>query len=161
MRRLYRIREVDGEDEEILDTLIDLHRLTFFESAPLPPFDWGHWWLAFHGDAAVGFAGLVPSSTPTMLDIFVGSALPGATAEIHCNFGSCARLNCERNGTAGPRLSRTRPTMWCRPTISSGPAISSTVPDSPGVGLTRYIGASRSGALNVIEKMVCSTRFRI
>jgi hypothetical protein len=27
---MYRIREVDGHDEEIADTLADLHRLTFF-----------------------------------------------------------------------------------------------------------------------------------
>jgi hypothetical protein len=26
----YRIREVDGQDDEIADTLADLHRLTFF-----------------------------------------------------------------------------------------------------------------------------------
>jgi hypothetical protein len=62
MRPIYLIREVDGEDEETSDTLSDLHRLTFFESAPLPPFDWGHWWLAFHGDVPVAFAGLVPST---------------------------------------------------------------------------------------------------
>jgi hypothetical protein len=32
-------REVDGHDDEIADTLADLHRLTFFESAPTPQFD--------------------------------------------------------------------------------------------------------------------------
>jgi GNAT superfamily N-acetyltransferase len=62
MDRIYRIREVDGEDEEVCETLTDLHRLTFFESAPLPSFDWGHWWLALHGDEPIGFAGLVPST---------------------------------------------------------------------------------------------------
>jgi Acetyltransferase (GNAT) family len=62
MQPIYSIHEVDGEDEEISDTLSDLHRLTFFKSAPLPPFDWGHWWLAFHGRMPVGFAGLVPST---------------------------------------------------------------------------------------------------
>ena len=31
---MYRIREVDGHDDEIADTLVDLHRLTFFDSAP-------------------------------------------------------------------------------------------------------------------------------
>jgi GNAT superfamily N-acetyltransferase len=49
------------QDEEIADTLADLHRLTFFNSAPMPPFDWGHWWLAFCGSSPVAFAGLVPS----------------------------------------------------------------------------------------------------
>jgi GNAT superfamily N-acetyltransferase len=62
MQALYRIREVDAEDEEVTDTLSDLHRLTFFESAPLPAFDWGHWWLAFHQSVPIGFAGLVPST---------------------------------------------------------------------------------------------------
>jgi GNAT superfamily N-acetyltransferase len=58
----YRIREVDAEDEEVADTLADLHRLTFLASAPLPAFQLGHWWLAYHGDTPVGFAGLVPSA---------------------------------------------------------------------------------------------------
>ena len=35
----YRIREVDGQDDEIADTLADLHRLTFFNGACLPDFD--------------------------------------------------------------------------------------------------------------------------
>jgi hypothetical protein len=39
----YRIREVDGQDEDVADTLGDLHRLTFFNGAGLPDFDWGHW----------------------------------------------------------------------------------------------------------------------
>jgi hypothetical protein len=45
---MHRIREVDGHDDEVADTLADLHRLTFFDSAPVPAFDWGHWWLAFY-----------------------------------------------------------------------------------------------------------------
>ena len=58
----YRIREVDGQDDDIADTLGDLHRLTFFNGAGLPDFDCGHWWLAFHGATPVAFAGLVPST---------------------------------------------------------------------------------------------------
>jgi hypothetical protein len=58
----YRIREVDGQDDEIADTLADLHRLTFFNGACLPDFDWGHWWLAYHQAQPVAFAGLVPST---------------------------------------------------------------------------------------------------
>ena len=45
---MYKIREVDGHDDEIADTLTDLHRLTFFDGASIPEFDCGHWWLAFH-----------------------------------------------------------------------------------------------------------------
>jgi GNAT superfamily N-acetyltransferase len=59
---MYRIREVDGDDDEIAATLSDLHRLTFFASAPVPEFDWGHWWLASHTGAPVAFAGLVRST---------------------------------------------------------------------------------------------------
>jgi GNAT superfamily N-acetyltransferase len=59
---MYRIREVDGQDDEIADSLGDLHRLTFFDGARIPQFDHGHWWLAFHEEAAVAFAGIVPST---------------------------------------------------------------------------------------------------
>jgi GNAT superfamily N-acetyltransferase len=58
---MYRIREVDGEDDEIADTLADLHRLTFFDRAPIPQFDQGHWWLAYHETLPVAFAGVVTS----------------------------------------------------------------------------------------------------
>jgi hypothetical protein len=58
---MYRIREVDGEDDEIADTLADLHRLTFFDRAPVPQFDQGHWWLAYHETLPVAFAGVVTS----------------------------------------------------------------------------------------------------
>lgn len=60
--RCYRIREVDGRDDEIADVLAELHRLTFFGGASIPPFDRGHWWLAYHGTAPVAFAGAVPST---------------------------------------------------------------------------------------------------
>ena len=59
---MYRIREVDGHDDEIMDTLADLHQLTFFDGASIPKFDHGHWWLAFHETVPVAFAGVVPST---------------------------------------------------------------------------------------------------
>ena len=59
---MYRIKEVDAQDDDIADALADLHRLTFFGSAPIPAFDWGHWWLAFHQRQPVAFAGLVLST---------------------------------------------------------------------------------------------------
>ena len=62
MRLRYKIREIDGQDEEIADVLADLHRLTFLDNAGLPTFDWGNWWLAFCGCSPVAFAGLVPST---------------------------------------------------------------------------------------------------
>jgi GNAT superfamily N-acetyltransferase len=62
MMALYRIREVDGRDDEIAEILTELHRLTFFNGASVPSFDGGHWWLAYRGIAAVAFAGIVPST---------------------------------------------------------------------------------------------------
>ena len=59
---VYRIREVDGRDDEMADVLTELHRLTFFNGAPVPLFDRGHWWLAFREDTPVGFAGVVSST---------------------------------------------------------------------------------------------------
>jgi GNAT superfamily N-acetyltransferase len=59
---MYRIREVDGFDDDIGDVIADLHRLTLFGSAPIPELDVGHWWLAYHDGLPVGFAGLVPSA---------------------------------------------------------------------------------------------------
>jgi GNAT superfamily N-acetyltransferase len=56
---MYRIREVDGHDDEIADTLIDLHRLTFLDGASIPEFDRGFWWLAYHRATPVAFAGVV------------------------------------------------------------------------------------------------------
>ena len=58
----YRIREVDGRDDDVADALTELHRLTFFNGASVPPFDWGHWWLAFREARPVAFAGIVPST---------------------------------------------------------------------------------------------------
>ena len=59
---MYRICEVDGHDDEIAESLTDLHRLTFFDDAPIPEFDQGHWWLAFQEAAPVAFAGVVPAT---------------------------------------------------------------------------------------------------
>ena len=60
---MYRIREVDGFDDDVADVLRDLHRLTFFEAAPMPDFDLGHWWLVSWDDGMpVAFAGLAPST---------------------------------------------------------------------------------------------------
>jgi GNAT superfamily N-acetyltransferase len=51
---MYRIRMVDASDDDVADTLADLHRLSFF--------DLGVWWLAHCGDDPVAFAGVVPST---------------------------------------------------------------------------------------------------
>jgi hypothetical protein len=57
-----RIREADADDDEIAQTLAELHRLTFFHGAAVPEFDSGMWWLAYDGDEAVAFAGVIPST---------------------------------------------------------------------------------------------------
>jgi GNAT superfamily N-acetyltransferase len=62
VKPMYRIREVDAHDEEIADTLADLHRLTFFNGAAIPEFDLGHWWLAYCERMPVAFAGVIPST---------------------------------------------------------------------------------------------------
>jgi GNAT superfamily N-acetyltransferase len=59
---MYRIRGVDGQDEDVAETLTELHQLTFFDRARVPRFDHRHWWLAFDGTEPVAFAGLVPST---------------------------------------------------------------------------------------------------
>jgi hypothetical protein len=59
---MYRIREVDGLDDDIADTLAELHRLTFFDGAPVPEFDYGHWWIALRETEPVAFAGVIPST---------------------------------------------------------------------------------------------------
>jgi GNAT superfamily N-acetyltransferase len=58
-----RICEVDGFDDDVADALWDLHRLTFFDNAPMPEFDIGRWWLVFCDDGMpLAFAGLAPST---------------------------------------------------------------------------------------------------
>jgi GNAT superfamily N-acetyltransferase len=59
---MYRIGTVDGQDDDISDTLEELHRLTFFDSAPVPDFELGHWWLAYRQHLPIAFAGLIPST---------------------------------------------------------------------------------------------------
>ncbi|MGX1324413.1 GNAT superfamily N-acetyltransferase [Bradyrhizobium sp. USDA 377] len=59
---MYRIGVVDADDEEIVETLGDLHRLTFFDGAAMPRFELGTWWLAYHNDGPVAFAGVVSST---------------------------------------------------------------------------------------------------
>jgi hypothetical protein len=59
---MYRIQEVDAQDDETSDALDELHRTTFLDSAPMPSFDEGHWWLALQGSVPIAFAGLIPST---------------------------------------------------------------------------------------------------
>ena len=62
MPPMYRIREVDGNDDDIAEALKEIHGSTFFDGAPVPKFDHGHWWLAYCETKPVAFAGIVPST---------------------------------------------------------------------------------------------------
>lgn len=59
---MYRIREVDGQDEDVADTLTELHQQSFLDSAAVPEFGQGHWWLVCCEKKPVAFAGMVPST---------------------------------------------------------------------------------------------------
>lgn len=57
----YITREVSGSVEAVAETLHALHYATFGDSAPKIDPGTGSWWIAYMGDTAVGFAGLLPS----------------------------------------------------------------------------------------------------
>lgn len=57
---MYRIREVDGNDEA--DTLYELHAATFGNTAPQPNYDEGFWWIVYSDKEPIGFAGLSQST---------------------------------------------------------------------------------------------------
>jgi GNAT superfamily N-acetyltransferase len=58
----YRTRRVDGTDEEVADTLRDLHTLCFGTRAPqVKPQDEGYWWITRLGDEPVAFCGMLAS----------------------------------------------------------------------------------------------------
>jgi hypothetical protein len=85
---MYRIREVDGHDDEVADVLAVLHRLTFFDGASIPNFDQGHWWLALVDSVPVAFAGLVRSTYACNAGYF---SRVGVTRK-HCGNGLQLRL---------------------------------------------------------------------
>lgn len=59
----YRIREVDGSEEDIADELRLLHELSFFDDTQFPDTSYGNWWIAYDDDGStVAFSGLVPST---------------------------------------------------------------------------------------------------
>jgi GNAT superfamily N-acetyltransferase len=57
----YRIREVDGADEETRELLREMHTLCFADTAPQIAPEEGYWWIAYHGSEPVAFAGLEAS----------------------------------------------------------------------------------------------------
>ena len=97
---VYRIREVDGQEEEIAETLTELHRLTFFGSASVPTFDWGHWWLTSCGRLPVAFAGLVPSTRAPNAGYFcrVGVLRRHSGHSLQLRLMRAAEVRARRNG---------------------------------------------------------------
>lgn len=86
---VYRIREVDGADEDVVDILRDLHDECFGDTAPnlnSTDIDRGHWWLAFAIDErrdVAGFCGL----TPTYADPTLGYLKRAAVRKEHRGAG--------------------------------------------------------------------------
>jgi len=61
---VYRIKEVDTDDDEIAELIHELHDETFGDSAPRAELERGHWWLAYSVDGereVAGFCGLTPT----------------------------------------------------------------------------------------------------
>jgi GNAT superfamily N-acetyltransferase len=131
---MYRIREVDAQDDDIADMLADLHRLTFLGSAPMPPFDWGHWWLAFCERLPVAFAGLVPSTHAENAGYFcrVGVLDRHWGHALQLRLMRAIESRARRNGW---RWIISERTISPQPTTSSGPAIGFISPSIPGPGL--------------------------
>ena len=84
----YRIREVDGNDDDVLDVLAELHQHTFLDAAPVPDFDQGNWWIAFCGSEPVAFAGIIPSTHVLNAGYFCRVGVQGA----HFGHGLQVRL---------------------------------------------------------------------
>jgi GNAT superfamily N-acetyltransferase len=97
---MYRVRAVDGHDEDVADILAEIHRLTFFDAAAVPDFDLGHWWLAYRGDIPVGFAGLIPSTRVLNAGYFsrVGVLRSHCGRNLQLRFIRAAETQVRRNG---------------------------------------------------------------
>jgi GNAT superfamily N-acetyltransferase len=55
----YRIKRVDGTDDEIADELTWLHRICFDDNTHIPDFEEGYWWMAYDaGREPVAFCGM-------------------------------------------------------------------------------------------------------
>lgn len=68
---VYRIKRVDGTDEDVADTIRELHDEIFGDSAPQVQPERGYWWLAFSANESrelAGFCGL----TETYADASLG-----------------------------------------------------------------------------------------
>jgi hypothetical protein len=148
---MYRIREVDGQDDEIAETLADLHRLTFFDGASIPAFDWGYWWMAYQETVPVAFAGVIPSNVRHQCRISFPCRRAEKALRTKASIAPDARWNRVHDLTDGALWFRIPPKISLPPIILSVPAIGSIGRKRPGPGRTRCIGASSS----------CSAKFNL
>ena len=64
---MYRIRRVDGNDDEIADTLKWMHTVCFGDSAPQIEPDLWFWWIAYLGREPCAFASMCEArATPNL-----------------------------------------------------------------------------------------------
>jgi GNAT superfamily N-acetyltransferase len=61
MKSTYRTRRVDGTDEDIAETLRELHDRCFGDTAPQINPDAGYWWLTYCGKSPAAFCGMLAS----------------------------------------------------------------------------------------------------
>lgn len=97
----YRIREVDGDDEDNAADLSLLHDLTFGSADPKADTSEGHWWLAYYEDqeAPVGFAGVIKSVFPNAGYYKRVGVLPAHRgAGLQLRFSRVIEARCRRNG---------------------------------------------------------------
>jgi GNAT superfamily N-acetyltransferase len=143
---MYQIRAVDGSDDEIADTLVELHQLTFVDAASVPNFDQGHWWLAFHGTEAVAFAGLVPSTHVCNAGYFcrVGVLSEHWGHQLQLRLMRALEARARVNGWCSI-VSDTMENLWSA-IISSAPATICSNRHIPGLGRELSIGGRSSNS---------------
>lgn len=59
---MFRVRAVSTDDDDVVDTLTELHRLTFVDGSPVPDFELGDWWVAATEGKAAAFIGIQKST---------------------------------------------------------------------------------------------------
>ncbi|WP_409364804.1 GNAT family N-acetyltransferase [Bradyrhizobium sp. JYMT SZCCT0428] len=124
------------------DTLLELHRLTFLDCAPIPKFDHGHWWLARDETEPVGFAGVVPSTHVSNAGYFCRVGVLRKHWGRRLQLRLMAPWRGVRGSTDGARSFPTRLTICRLPIISFAPATGCFSRRSHGLGRIRFIGAS-------------------
>jgi GNAT superfamily N-acetyltransferase len=59
---MYRFQLVDTDDEDIVESLKALHDICFADSAPMPEFEHGWWWIGHNGRELAAFCGITEST---------------------------------------------------------------------------------------------------